>query len=69
VKILMMVLIAAALSACTSQQVIESLKVDAKNDCATQSATQSDYTACMERGDIANRQYEQHRKESEDQRR
>jgi len=66
VKLFLMVLSAAALSACTSQQVIETLKVNAKNDCATQSAIQSDYTDCVERAEIANRKYEQDLKERED---
>ena len=64
-KLFLMVLSAAAASACTSQQVIETLKVNAKNECAAQSAIQSDYTDCVERAEIANRKYEQDLKERE----
>ena len=64
-KLIVAILLACLLCGCTTPITVEPSEMGAQHQCAGNSANLSQYNDCMERVDTFYREYEEHRKSSE----
>ena len=64
IKILLLMLIAMSIGACSNKAIYNNFQLNNRNDCAKQ--PHSEYETCMERTNMSYEEYEKKRKESLD---